>query len=627
MTRPPLKSKNIEELESVTIRFAGDSGDGIQLTGGQFTSTTAMAGNDLSTLPDYPAEIRAPAGTLPGVSGFQIQFGSREVLTPGDSPNVLVAMNPAALKANVKDLEPGSIILVNTDAFSVLNLSKAGYKTNPLEDGSISAHRVIQIPLTSLTDQALQGMNMTRTQVDRCKNFFALGIMYWLYERPLEPTLKWIQKKFQKSAQIAEANVKALNAGHAFAETAEIFQHHYRISRAPIAPGRYRNITGNEATALGLIAASKLAAKPLFYGSYPITPASDVLHELSKHKAFGVRTFQAEDEIAAVGAAIGASYAGHLGVTGTSGPGLCLKSEAINLAVMMELPLLILDIQRGGPSTGLPTKTEQADLLQAMYGRNSDSPVAILAPATPGECFTMVIEAMRIAMKYMTPVFFLSDGYLANGSEPWKIPKLKDLPDLRVRHLTDPKDFAPYRRDPKTLSRPWVLPGTPGLEHRIGGIEKQDVTGNVSYDPENHDFMVRIRAQKIAGIDREIPPTRVMGPSKGKVLVVGWGSTYGSITQAVKTLQTEGQSVACVHLRYLNPLPPDLGSILSNYEKILVPEINLGQLLWILRSRFLVDAVGFNQVRGQPLKVREIKNNILKLLAKGKGDPIDNGGR
>lgn len=611
------KSKDIQELEAVTIRFAGDSGDGIQLTGGQFTSTTALVGNDLSTLPDYPAEIRAPAGTLPGVSGFQIQFGSREVLTPGDSPNVLVAMNPAALKANLKDLENGSIILVNTDSFNAGNLNKAGYKANPLEDGSMSAHRVIQIPLTTLTDQALQGMNMTRTQVDRCKNFFALGIMYWLYERPLEPTLKWIQKKFQKSQQIVDANVKALNAGHAFAETAEIFEHHYRISKAPIAPGKYRNITGNEATALGLIAASKLAATPLFYGSYPITPASDILHELSKHKEFGVRSFQAEDEIAAVGAAIGASYAGHLGVTGTSGPGICLKSEAINLALMMELPLLVIDIQRGGPSTGLPTKTEQADLLQAMFGRNSDSPVAIVAPATPGECFTMVIEAMRLAIKYMTPVFFLSDGYLANGSDPWSIPAIKDLPNLKVQHLTDPKEFAPYKRDPLTLARPWVIPGTPGLEHRLGGLEKADVTGNVSYDPENHDHMIRTRAKKIEGIAREIPPTKILGPAKGKVLVLGWGSTYGSITQAVKTLQSEGESVAAVHLRYLNPLPPDLEGILRNYDKVLVPEINMGQLLWILRSRYLIPAVGFNKVRGQPLKVREIKNKIMELLGKG----------
>jgi len=611
------KPKQIQELESVTIRFAGDSGDGIQLTGGQFTSTTALVGNDLSTLPDYPAEIRAPAGTLPGVSGFQIQFGSREVLTPGDSPNVLVAMNPAALKANLKDLENGSIILVNTDSFNAGNLNKAGYKANPLEDGSLSAHRVIQIPLTSLTDQALQGMNMTRTQVDRCKNFFALGIMYWLYERPLEPTLKWIQKKFQKSQQIVDANVKALNAGHAFAETAEIFEHHYRISKAPIAPGKYRNITGNEATALGLIAASKLAESPLFYGSYPITPASDILHELSKHKEFGVRSFQAEDEIAAIGAAIGASYAGHLGVTGTSGPGICLKSEAINLAIMMELPLLVIDIQRGGPSTGLPTKTEQADLLQAMFGRNSDSPVAIVAPATPGECFTMVIEAMRLAIKYMTPVFFLSDGYLANGSDPWMIPPISGLPKLKVEHPTDPKDFAPYKRDAVTLARPWVVPGTPGLEHRLGGLEKQDGTGNVNYEPENHDHMVRTRAKKIEGITREIPPTTILGPSKGKVLVVGWGSTFGSITQAVKTLQTEGESVAAIHLRYLNPLPPDLEGILRNYEKVLVPEINMGQLSWILRSRYLIPAVGFNKVRGQPLKVREIKNKIMELLGKG----------
>ena len=616
-------AKPVQEIDSVTIRFAGDSGDGIQLTGGQFTTTTALIGNDLSTLPDYPAEIRAPAGTLPGVSGYQIQFSSHEVLTPGDAPNVLVAMNPAALKANVRDISEGSVIIVNTDSFNPQNLNKAGYKSNPLEDGSLSQFRVIRIPLTTLTDNALKGMQFTRTQVDRCKNFFALGIVYWLYERPLEPTLNWIQRKFQKIPAIAEANAKALHAGHAFAETAEIFERHYRISKAPIAPGRYRNITGNEATALGLVAASRLAKRSLFYGSYPITPASDILHELSKHKAFGVRTFQAEDEIAAIGAAIGAAFGGDLAVTGTSGPGVCLKSEAINLALMLELPVVILDIQRGGPSTGLPTKTEQADILQAMFGRNSESPVAVVAPAMPAECFSMAIEACRLAMKYMTPVFFLSDGYLGNGSEPWKIPDLKSLPDLKVEHPSKSEDFKPYKRDPVTLARLWAIPGTRGLEHRLGGLEKQDVTGNVSYDPENHDFMVRLRAQKIAGIARDIPPTKVLGPDKGKVLVVGWGSTYGAITQAVKELQARGEPVAAVHLRHLNPFPSDLGGILEKYEKVLVPEINLGQLLLLLRARYLVPAVGFNKVRGQPLKVAEIRAKIEELL----GAPSPNGRR
>ncbi|MBI4387356.1 MAG: 2-oxoacid:acceptor oxidoreductase subunit alpha [Elusimicrobia bacterium] len=614
MNSSPAKPKPVQEIDSVTIRFAGDSGDGIQLTGGQFTNTTAFAGNDLSTLPDFPAEIRAPAGTLPGVSGFQIQFGSHEVLTPGDTPDVLVVMNPAALKANVRELAPGNVVILNTDAFTAQNLTKAGYPANPLEDGSLSSFRVIPIPLTGLTDNALQGMQLTRTQVDRCKNFFALGIMYWLYERPLEPTSNWIRKKFQKVPLIAEANAKALAAGHAYAETTEIFEHHYRISKAPIAPGRYRNITGNEATALGLVTASRLAQRSVFYGSYPITPASDILHELSKHKAFGVRTFQAEDEIAAVGAAIGASFGGLLAVTGTSGPGICLKSEAINLAVMLELPLVILNVQRGGPSTGLPTKTEQADLLQVLFGRNGESPAAIVAPATPGECFPLVIEACRIAMRYMTPVFFLSDGYLGNGSEPWKIPRLNELPDLRVEHPSDPKIFQPYARDPKTLARPWALPGTPGLEHRIGGLEKQSGTGNVSYDPENHDRMVRLRAEKIDGIARDIPPTPVLGPREGRVLVVGWGSTYGTITQAVKELQKSGEPVAAVHLRHLNPLPRDLGAILQKYDTVLVPEINMGQLLLLLRAKYMVPAVGFNKVRGQPLKVSEIHVKIQELL-------------
>ncbi|MBI3549639.1 MAG: 2-oxoacid:acceptor oxidoreductase subunit alpha [Elusimicrobia bacterium] len=608
-------TKPVEEIDSVTIRFAGDSGDGIQLTGGQFTTATALAGNDLSTLPDYPAEIRAPAGTLPGVSGFQIHFSSRDVLTPGDAPQVLVAMNPAALKANIKDLEAGGTILVNTDAFNATSFKKAGISTNPLEDGSLKGFRVIPIALTTLTDNALKGMNMTRTQVDRCKNFFALGIMYWLYERPIESTMSWIQKKFKKVPEIAKANTLALQAGHAYAETTEIFEHHYRVKKAPIKPGRYRNIMGNEAAALGLIAASKLSARPLYYGSYPITPASDILHELSKHKAFEVRTFQAEDEIAAIGAAIGASFGGHLAVTGTSGPGVALKSEAIGLAVMTELPLVIVNIQRGGPSTGLPTKTEQADLLQALFGRNGECPVPVVSAATPGECFTMVIEACRIALKYMTPVFFLSDGYLGNGSEPWLVPDVSKLPSLKVANaVRSDEKFLPYKRDPQTLARPWAVPGTAGLEHRIGGLEKQDVTGNVNYEPDNHEHMVRTRAAKVAGIAKDIPPTPILGPKKGKVLIVGWGSTYGAITAAVREFHAKEDSVAAIHLRHLNPLPPDLGEILFNYEKVLVPEMNMGQLLMLLRSKFLVPAIGLNKIKGQPFKISEIRNKVQELL-------------
>ncbi len=607
------KGKQVTEIDSVTIRFAGDSGDGIQLTGGQFTTATAIAGNDLSTLPDYPAEIRAPAGTLPGVSGFQIHFSSREVLTPGDAPQMLVAFNPAALKANLKDLEAGGTIVVNTDSFSAQTLKKAGYAANPLEDGSLSAYRVIPIEMTTLTDNALSGMNLTRVQIDRCKNFFALGVMYWLYERPIDATLAWIRMKFKKVPAMVDANEKALIAGYNYAETTEIFSHHYRVKKAPIAPGRYRNITGNEAVAVGLVAASRLCGRTLFYGSYPITPASDILHSLSKFKAFRVKTFQAEDEIAAAAASIGASFGGHLAVTGTSGPGVALKSEAIGLAVMTELPLVIVNVQRGGPSTGLPTKTEQADLFQAVFGRNGECPVIVLAPATPGECFEYAIEACRLAIKYMTPVFLLSDGYLANGSEPWKVPSVDELTKIPVSN-EPAADFAPYRRDPKTLARPWVLPGTPGREHRIGGIEKQNVTGNVSYDPDNHETMVRLRAEKVARSESDIAPTRILGKDSGKVLVVGWGSTYGAITAAVQALQAQGHAVSAVHLRHLNPLPPDLGPILGRFEHVLVPEMNLGQLLLILRAKYLVPATGLNKVKGQPFRVQEIRDKVLELL-------------
>ena len=608
----------VEDIESAVIRFAGDSGDGIQLTGMQFTTTTAFAGNDLSTLPDYPAEIRAPVGTIAGVSGFQIQFSSREVLTPGDAPDVLVAMNPAALKANVKDVKKGGLLVLNKDTFNAVNLKKAGYEDkNPLEDGTLSAFRVIPVELGRLTRNALEGLGLTAAETERCKNFFALGMMYWLYDRPMEATVKWIEQKFKKHPKFVEANRKALHAGNAYAETAEIFGAHYRVRKAPIQPGVYRNITGNEATALGLIAAAQVSGLPLWYGSYPITPASDVLHELARHKNFGVKTFQAEDEIAAIGSAIGASFAGMLALTGTSGPGVALKSEAIGLAVMTELPLVILNVQRGGPSTGLPTKTEQADLLQALYGRNGESPVAVVAAATPGDCFLMAYEACRIAVKYMTPVFLLTDGYLANGSEPWLIPDASKL--AKFGRVPPPPigEFKLYKRDPETMARPWPVPGAKGYEHRIGGIEKQDVTGNISYDPDNHERMVRLRAAKVNKIAQEIPPLEILGDTKGEVLVVGWGGTYGAITAAVQNLQKAGRSVSSVHLRHLNPLPPDLGDVMARYERVLVPELNMGQLLKVMRAKYLVPATGLNKIKGQPFKVSEIEAAIEALLKGG----------
>jgi 2-oxoglutarate/2-oxoacid ferredoxin oxidoreductase subunit alpha len=604
----------IEEIESAVIRFAGDSGDGIQLTGMQFTTTTAFAGNDLSTFPDYPAEIRAPAGTLAGVSGFQIQFSSRQVLTPGDAPDVLVAMNPAALKANVKDLRKGGLLVVNKDAFNAANLTKAGYAADPLGDGSLSDFRVITVELTRLTRNALDGLGLSPTQTERCKNFFALGMMYWLYDRPMEATAKWIEKKFAKNATFVEANKRALHAGNAYAETAEIFGHHFRVRKAPIAPGVYRNITGNEATALGFIAASSRSGLPLWYGSYPITPASDVLHELSKHKNFGVKTFQAEDEIAAIGTAIGAAFAGYLPLTGTSGPGVALKGEAIGLAVMTELPLVILNVQRGGPSTGMPTKTEQADLFQALYGRNGECPAIVLAAATPGDCFNMAYEASRLAVKYMTPVFLLTDGYLANGSEPWLIPDASKLAPFGKAALPAVADFKLYKRDPETMARVWPTPGTPGYEHRLGGIEKQDVTGNISYDPDNHERMVRLRAAKVNKAAQDIPATEVLGEKKGDVLLIGWGGTYGAITAGVQNLQKQGKKVSSVHLRHLNPLPPDLGDIMAGFKHVLVPELNMGQLLKVLRAKYLVPATGLNKIKGQPFKVTEIEAGVEAVL-------------
>jgi 2-oxoglutarate ferredoxin oxidoreductase subunit alpha len=604
----------IEELERVTIRFAGDSGDGMQLAGLQFTNTSAVFGNDVSTLPDFPAEIRAPAGSLPGVSSFQVSFSSFDIYTPGDAPDVLIAMNPAALKTNLGDLPKGGTIIVNADEFTEANLKKADYAENPLENGSLAGYRVIKVPVTTLNSRALKDSGLTVQQIDRSKNFFALGLMFWLYERPIEPTLRWIEDKFSKNPVVANANVATLKAGFHFGETAELFPVHYRVPKAHLSPGRYRNITGNEATALGFLTASKLAGQPLFYASYPITPASDILGELARFKNYGVKTMQAEDEIAAVGAAIGASFGGALALTGTSGPGLALKSEGIGLAVMTELPLVIAHIQRSGPSTGMPTKTEQTDLLQVMFGRNGESPVAIVAPATPSECFKMAIEAFRIATKYMTPCVFLSDGYLGSGSEPWRIPAFADLPKIDIKYATDPATFKPYVRDPETLARPWAIPGTPDLEHRIGGLEKSDVLGNVSYDAENHWRMVQYRAEKIARIARDIPDLEVMGDREGELLVLGWGSTYGPIVTAVQRARAKGLSVSCAHLRYLNPFPENLGEVVSRFQQVLIPELNLGQLRMLIRSRYLVDAVGLNRVTGRPLKINEIETKINELV-------------
>jgi len=614
---PPVTpvEKHHEEVETVTIRFAGDSGDGMQLTGTQFTNTSAVVGNDISTLPDFPAEIRAPAGSLPGVSGFQLNFSSQEIKTPGDQPNVLVAMNPAALKVNLADLEEGGTLIVNTDGFTPENLKYANYAANPLEDNSLAGYRVHKLPISTLNMNALKGnVELSRKEIDRSKNFFALGVLYWLYDRPMETTLSWIHTKFAKSPELAKANEIALKTGYNFADTTEVFTTHYTVKKAKIAPGKYRKMTGNEATAIGFIAASQLSGRPLFYGSYPITPASDILHELSRHKSFGVKTFQAEDEIAAVCAAIGASFAGQIGLTGTSGPGVALKQEAIGLAVMTELPLIIINVQRGGPSTGLPTKTEQADLFQAVWGRNGECPAIVVAPATPADCFHMAIEATRLAFKYMSPVFYLSDGYLANGAEPWAIPNIDDLPKIDVTFATDPTTFMPYARDEETLARPYALPGTPGLEHRIGGIEKQHITGNVNYDPENHHLMVKLRQEKVDRAANDIPLVEVMGEKTGKVLVLGWGSTFGSISSAVEKMQRDGKSVSSAHLRHLNPFPRNLGDVLAGFETVIIPEMNLGQLCTMIRARYLVDAVPFSKVKGRPFQIREIVRKVEEYL-------------
>lgn len=606
--------EKIQEVTSVTVRFAGDSGDGMQLTGTQFTNTAALLGNDISTLPDFPAEIRAPQGSLPGVSGFQVNFSSMDIRTPGDEPDVLVAMNPAALKVNLPDLHEGGILIVNENEFTKANLDKAGYTTNPLTDGSLNGYRLISIPITDLTYNALADMDMTKRNKERCKNFFALGIVFALFDRPLEPTYRWIEQKFGAKPEIAEANRRTLKAGFDYADTTEIFTTHYRVRKASLPPGKYRKITGNEATALGFVAAAELAGRPLFYGSYPITPASDILHELSRLKNFGIKSFQAEDEIAAMGAAIGAAFAGHIGLTGTSGPGVCLKSEAIGLAVMTELPVVIINVQRGGPSTGLPTKTEQADLLQALYGRNGECPVAVVAPSSPSDCFNMAVEAVRLAVTFMTPVFYLSDGYIANGAEPWKIPQLSELPSIKQVLRQDPTGFLPYERDEQTLARPWAVPGTPGLEHRIGGLEKQHRTGNVSYDPANHDFMVRLRAEKIARIANFIPDLAVEGDPEGDLLVLGWGGTYGAIATATEELRRQGYRVSNAHLRYLNPFPRNLGDVLKRFKRVAVAELNLGQLNLLIRGTFLVDSVSINKVAGKPFKISELITRCKALL-------------
>jgi 2-oxoglutarate ferredoxin oxidoreductase subunit alpha len=609
--------KGVLDLSDVTVRFAGDSGDGMQLTGSQFTNTTALVGNDLSTLPDYPAEIRAPAGTTYGVSGFQLHFSSDDIHTPGDSPDVLVAMNPAALKTNIKDLKPGATIIININSFDQKNFKLAGYNSNPLEDGTVDGYNIVQVPLSQLTKTALENSGLSAKEIERCKNFFALGMMYWLYSRPIEPTLEWIHSKFKSTENIAAANEKALMSGYYFGENTELFTTRYNVQPAKLIKGRYRNISGNEALALGFVTASVKSGLPLFLGSYPITPASDILHELSKHKNFGVRTFQAEDEIAAICASIGASFSGALGITTTSGPGLALKTEAIGLAVMTELPLIIIDIQRGGPSTGLPTKTEQADLLQAMFGRNSEAPVVVLAPSTPADCFDMSLEAARIATRYMIPVIYLSDGYLANGSEPWKIPDPDNIPVINVKFRTNPDNFQPYTRD-ENLARPWALPGTPGLEHRIGGLEKANITGNVSYDPENHEFMVRLRAQKVKNIENDIPDLNIEGDKDAELLIVGWGSTYGSIREAVNRARTRGLKVAHAHFRYLNPFPKNTGELLNKFKHVLCPEINMGQLSKLLRQEFLIDVESFNKIQGLPFKSSEIESKIESLIGERK---------
>jgi len=605
-----------ESLDRVVIRFAGDSGDGMQLAGDRFTDVSAAFGNDLATMPNYPAEIRAPAGTIAGVSSFQVHISDHEILTPGDMPNVLVAMNPAALRANITELEPGGTILVNSDAFEQRNLEKAGYQASPLEDGSLTAFRVIQVPMTSITLEATKPLGVKPRDAERSKNFFALGLLSWMYTRPIDATVEWINEKFANREMVQAANLAAFKAGYHFGETAELFEHAYEVAPAQLEPGRYRNVTGNVALAAGLVAASQQSTLPIVYASYPITPASDILHELSRHKNFGVRTLQAEDEIAAVGVAIGAAFAGQLGITATSGPGVDLKAEGVGLAISLELPLVVVDVQRGGPSTGLPTKTEQSDLLLAMFGRHGEAPLPIVAARSPSHCFDAAFEAVRIAVKYRTPVILLTDGYLANGAEPWKLPDVGALPDISVPFATEPNhdgEFWPYLRDPETLARPWAIPGTPGLMHRIGGLEKEDGTGNVNYDPLNHQHMVELRAQKVAGIAKELPPVTVDDPDGASLLVLGWGSTWGSIQQAVREARAAGTPAAHAHLVHLNPFPPNLGEVLARYDRILVPEMNLGQLTKLVRAEFLVDAKTLPKVQGLPFRASEIEAAIQEM--------------
>lgn len=609
-----LLQKSTQERESVVIRFAGDSGDGMQLTGTRFTSESVLAGNDVGTLPDFPAEIRAPTGTLYGVSAFQINFSNKNVYTPGDDLDALVCMNPAALKTNLADLKQNGILIVDPSEFSSANLRKAEYEANPLEDNSLDKYQVYQVEVTKMTTLALKDTGLPNRSVMRSRNFFALGVVSWLYNRPIEPTLEWIQQRFGKNKAVAEANTLAIKGGYNLGENTDMFASSYEIKPAQIDPGTYRNITGNSATALGFVVAAQKAGLPLFLGSYPITPASDVLHELAEYKNYNVTTFQAEDEIAGVGSALGAAFGGALAITTTSGPGMNLKAETLGLAASVELPMVVTNIQRAGPSTGMPTKPEQTDLLQALYGRHGETPLPVIAASTPADCFYAAFEAARIAIKYMTPVILLTDGFLANASEPWLLPSVADLPDIEVEFRTDPEGFFPYLRDEQTLARPWVKPGTPGLEHRIGGIEKDYLTGNISYAPANHEQMVRVRHQKVTRITQEIPPTKVHGPERGKLLVLGWGSTYGAIAAAVEDAQAQGHTVAHAHLRHLNPLPADLGDVLSRYDRVLVPEMNMGQLLKLVRAEYIIDAIGLNKIQGRPFKVSEVATRIARLL-------------
>jgi 2-oxoglutarate ferredoxin oxidoreductase subunit alpha len=610
------RSKRVVEREAATVRFCGDSGDGMQLAGTQLTNTSALAGNDIATFPDFPAEIRAPRGTKAGVSGFQIRFASTEIFTPGDQVDALVAMNPAALVTNLADLVDGGILIVNKDAFDEKGLAQAGYASDPLTDGSLEGYQLFPVEMTRLTRLAVEGLGLGQKESDRCRNFYAMGLTFWLYDRSLDPTLRYIDEKFGKMPAVAEANRRALHAGYNYGETTDAMASQFTVSKADLAPGLYRNITGNQALAWGLVAAAQRSGCDLFYGSYPITPASDILHELVRHKNFGVRTFQAEDEIAAVTSAIGASFGGAMGVTASSGPGIALKTEAIGLAVMTELPLVIINVQRGGPSTGLPTKTEQADLFQALFGRNGECPVPVVAARSPADCFYAAFDAWRIATRYMTPVFLLTDGYIANGAEPWKVPEVDSLPQIVVKHpqgTDNGHPFMPYARDER-LARPWALPGTPGLMHRIGGLEKQDITGNVNYEADNHQHMVNLRARKVAMVAGDIPPQEVEGPASGKLLVVSWGGTYGACATGVRQARAAGANVSHVHLRFLNPFPSNLGEILQRFEKVLVPELNRGQLRTVIRAEFLVDAIGLNKIQGKPFAVREIVEKIEQVL-------------